>query len=435
MKEIDKDSVISQKYKVCCELGGGGQGAVYKVKSLTTNEFFAMKLYNPTFSTNLQEVKIKKLINDMKSNRFILPIEIAHYDGKLGYTMPLIPEGYRSINNLLNRNPDPSFKVLFSLCYNVVKAFRELHLDGYCYGDVSPANIFFDPQNGDVIICDVDNIVVNHERISILGTPRFMAPEIARGESTPTADSDLYSIAVLLFNMLMLHHPMSGKRCSNIINRPFEDEDERRIFGTEPLFIWNPADDSNRPVLGEEQNNAIIYWNLYPQFLKNLFIRSFTDGINNPNHRIRDIEWLSAMLALDDSIVFCPTCGRENVIDIINIKRGVKPICWEKTCQKVIPLPMALVIDNKKTVLLYEDTEIFEHHIMRFNFEKNLVGKVVHHPEKKDIAGICNCTDNEWVYIKPDGDKQKIAKGKSAIIAKDARIDFGNAIGKFTILM
>jgi serine/threonine protein kinase len=48
--------------------------------------------------------------------------------------------------------------------------------------------------------------------LGIRGTDRFMAPEIVRGEALPSVKTDPYSLSVLLFYLLMVHHPLAGRR-------------------------------------------------------------------------------------------------------------------------------------------------------------------------------------------------------------------------------
>ena len=58
------------------------------------------------------------------------------------------------------------------------------------------------------------------------------------------------------------------------------------------------------------------YWPIYPQFLRDLFVRSFTDGLRDPQHgRVKETEWRAAMIRLRDAIDYCPHCTVENFCD------------------------------------------------------------------------------------------------------------------------
>jgi hypothetical protein len=56
-----------------------------------------------------------------------------------------------------------------------------------------------------------------------------------------------------------------------------------KLYGAEPVFIFDPNDHSNEPVPGLH-DNALAFWPIYPQFLRDLFIQSFTAGIRDPEN-------------------------------------------------------------------------------------------------------------------------------------------------------
>ena len=68
-----------------------------------------------------------------------------------------------------------------------------------------------------------------------MGTPTFMAPEIVRGEAYPSRNTDKYSLAVLLFYMMMLHHPLDGQREYKI--KCMDIYAINKIYGTNPIFM------------------------------------------------------------------------------------------------------------------------------------------------------------------------------------------------------
>ena len=104
-----------------------------------------------------------------------------------------------------------------------------------------------------------------------------MAPatEVVRGEALPSRDSDLYSLAVLLFYMFIVHH--LGRQAGIVhplLRSPGDDQGLRNT----PRIHLRSQDDSNRPDPAYHRN-AMEYWPIYPQFLRDLFIRSFTEGL------------------------------------------------------------------------------------------------------------------------------------------------------------
>ena len=101
-------------------------------------------------------------------------------------------------------------------------------------------NVFFDPDTGDVLICDNDNVSYNSAPSGIYGTPRFMAPEIVNGKAKPSTNTDLFSLAVLLFYMFMLNHPLEGKLEAEI--KCMDYLAMNRLYGEHPVFIFDPKD-------------------------------------------------------------------------------------------------------------------------------------------------------------------------------------------------
>jgi serine/threonine protein kinase len=258
-----------------------------------------------------------------------------------------------------------------------------------------------------------------------------MAPEIVRGDALPSTQTDLFSLAVLLFYMFMIHHPLDGKKEAAI--HAFDLPAMRKLYGTEPVFIFDPNDDSNRPVPGYH-DNALIFWRIYPKFLKDLFIRAFTDGIRDPqNGRVRESEWRVAMVRLRDSIFYC-TCGAENFYDGDTLEAsGGKPApCWR--CKKGVRLPPRIRI-GKNVVMLNHDTKLYPHHVddaKIYNFSV-AVAEVARHPKDPNIWGLRNLSGEKWVSTMPNGTVKDIEPGRSVTLAVGTKINFGKMEGEIQV--
>jgi serine/threonine protein kinase len=347
--------------------------------------------------------------------------------------MPLRDYQYKGITDLMKRGIEPTFRALATAGFELADNFFKLHSKGLCYRDISFGNVFFNPDNGRVLICDNDNVDIDQtgKQSGVLGTPRFMAPEIVRGEATPSTRTDLFSLAVLLFYMLMVHHPLEGKKEAE--NHSLDVPAMTKLYGTKPVFIFDPKDDSNRPVLGY-QDNALLYWSIYPQFLKDLFTRAFTEGLWNPNNRVQETEWRKAMVALRDSIVYCPYCGVENFYDVQVLKAsgGKHNPCW--SCQKTILLPPRMRIGNN-SIMLNHDTQLFPHHIDEqklFDFSE-VIGVVTQHPTNPNIWGLKNVSGQKWVTTTADGTVKDVENGRSVTITVGTRVNFGKVEGEIRV--
>ncbi len=416
-------------------LGGGGQGEVYRADLSGTQ--VALKWYFPHQATPDQRRALQTLVEiGPPDGRFLWPIELAVESTVpgFGYIMPLREPRYKSIIDLMKRRAEPSFRALTTAGFQLADSYLQLHAKGLSYRDISFGNVFFDPKSGQVLVCDNDNVTIDgNAGGGVIGTPRFMAPEIVRGQAYPSSETDLFSLSVLLFYMFMVHHPLEGKKEAEI--RCFDLPAMTRLYGTEPVFIFDPEDDSNRPVPGLH-DNAIIFWALYPQFLRALFTRAFTAGIRDPEHgRVRESEWRLAMIRLRDSLVYCANCGAENFYDRAALQNadGAGGDCW--SCRQAIQIPPRIRIGRDKIVMLNHDTHLFPHHVdLRHKYDfSEAVAQVTRHPQDASRWGLQNLSDQKWVAATPDGQILDVPPGRSVSLADGTRIQFGHSEGEIKV--
>ena len=176
----------------------------------------------------------------------------------------------------------------------------------------------------------------------------------------------------------------------------------------------------------------MIYWEIYPQYIKDLFIQSFTTGLNTPAKRVTENQWLDAFAKLMSGIVICQSCGAENFYDDVKGKTG--HVCWNPNCKQVIKMGSQIVIGKGKKqtrIPITAETKIFSHHINGDYDMEKVVGEVVANPKDHTKWGVRNKTKENWTYIKADGTQIAVASEKAATIAKGVTIDFGKITGSF----
>ena len=409
-------------------IGSGGQGEVYEVELGSSR--YALKWYYPHCADHKQLVGLQDLVKrGAPSDQFLWPMDvIVGPDGNsFGYLMRLRSKEYKSINDLMTRKAEPSFRTLCNVGIQLTDNFLRLHMQGLCYRDISFGNVFFHPDSGEVLICDNDNVAVDgDEECSVLGTPRFMAPEIVRGKAKPSSDTDRFSLAVLLFYMFMLHHPLEGKREMEIHSMDLPAM--RRLYGEQPLFIWHPVDRSNAPVPGY-QDNALIYWGIYPEALKTLFIQAFTDGLDDAkNGRVRESQWRKAFRHLRDSLFHCPYCSAENFYDKNKLQTNQPTICWH--CQKLLPsFPLMQV--GEHMIVLDRESKIYNYHLGGTNGTSadDMIAEMVQHPQNPAVWGMRNHGRQTWSVERTDGTILVVPPGKSFHPSVGTKVNFGNGVG------
>lgn len=408
-------------------LGGGGQGEVYR--ATLADRQVALKWYLPGSATAEQRGALGTLIRrGPPTGAFLWPLELATEPdvAGFGYVMPLREIHFRGIIDLMKARVSPSFRVLATTGLELADSYFQLHAQGLCYRDISFGNVFFDPESGRALICDNDNVAVDGAGLGgVLGTPRFMAPEIVRGEALPSSQTDLYSLAVLLFYILMVHHPLEGQQEADI--RCMDLPAMNLLYGIQPRFIFDPDDASNRPVPGCH-DNAIIYWPLYPGFVRELFTQSFTRGLREPQGRVRETLWRAAMARLRDSILYCASCDAENFYDAeaMQARGGTMAACW--SCAQPLRLPARLRV-GRSVVMLNHDTELYPHHLdhQRLYDFSQPVASVVRHPKEPSVWGLQNRSPEKWVITGHDGTLSDVPPGRSVTLAAGIKIHFGRS--------
>jgi serine/threonine protein kinase len=419
-------------------LGGGGQGEVYR--AAWAGGQYALKWYFPQTATREQNIALQRLIQSHRppSDRFLWPLDLALAKGVpgFGYLMRLREPRFKSLFDLVTQRIDPTFGALTTAAIQLVDSFHKLHADGLCYRDISFGNAFFDPDSGEVLICDNDNVAENRSPVTgVLGTPDFMAPELVRMEALPSRQTDLFSLAVLLFYMFCNSHPLVGKRILAI--RSWDYPARKKMFGLEPLFIFDPDDDSNAAVdrtldpVGEAGDNALATWPLYPQFLRDLFTKAFTAGVRDAEHgRVTEGEWKFTLGRLQDSLLAC-RCGKQLFFDPGQLDSGGryhKP-CW--SCSQIPPLPIRLHV-GKLAIVLGPETRLLAHHLLdHSDLDATApLAEVARHPTNPGVLGLKNTSGTRWVATTADGTVKDVEPGKSIVLAGGTKIAFGRQTGE-----
>jgi DNA-binding helix-hairpin-helix protein with protein kinase domain len=420
-------------------VGAGGQGQVYR--ATMNGRPMAVKWFLPEYLATDPSLyaRLQRLIGTgPPTDRFLWPVETVGTEGvpAFGYVMPWREDRFRPLRDHFSRVVKPSLGVLATVALELAWSFRELHGHGFSYRDISYDNCFFDPLRGEVRVCDNDNVDRDGQPGGVLGTPYFMAPELVRGETHHSRNTDLYSLSVLLFYILHVAHPLIGRR---IMDVEFPDDaDLRRLLADQPLFVLDPEDRGNRPLprehdpQGESGTNVLDWWPLYPAYIHALFMRAFTVGIaNGHNSRVQEGEWMTALARFRDSLIPCPDCNAENSFHVSVDREDGKPPrpCWR--CSRPVPRPLHLVT-RRSLVVLTPGRALFGHHIektARFDFAHALA-KVEAHPGDATKLGLRNLTETTWTITKEDGEERKVEPGRLFPLVPGRAVDFGSMSAK-----
>ncbi|MBQ9749784.1 MAG: hypothetical protein IJV87_04270 [Clostridia bacterium] len=429
-------SVRSKKreYRIIDFLGDGGQGEVYLAQS--GGRECAIKIYkqkvHPAFRANLSS-NIEK---GSPASTFLWPRAIIEGDDYFGYAMDLRPKKFVSFVSYLNgksrfRNQETMLRWCIELC----ESFKKLHSKGYSYQDLNDGSFFLDPDTGELLICDNDNVAANKTSFGVLGKMRYMAPEVARGDidpltkarQMPDTHSDRFSLAVILFMTLCYGHPYDGKRWEN-----YEIGDGNAFYDmyvNNPVFVYHKTDKSNRPHV-DDHKLVIALWDILPIYIKEAFHRAFVDGLSDrENGRLTESEWIRLLSRYRDELTTCSQ-NESHQYSYGVFDRKMRTECPFCGAMEVLP-PFQLCI-GKQSLLLAAGKHLFQHHVDEDYLERNQeIGEVIRSKKDPKRIGI-RLTNGEIVLVKDaQGNKSAVAEGGVIPLEKGTKIKFKkNRIGE-----
>lgn len=412
--------------KIVSKLGEGGQGIVYSVK-IDGNDYalkwYTCKLSNKKeFRKNLQT----NIANGAPDSKFLWPLYLTEeLNGSFGYVMNLRPKNFSDFSDILNNKVKfSSTEVLITSALNIVNAFRTLHRKGLSYQDLNDGNFFIDVNNGDVLVCDNDNVTPDGMKNAgnIGGKPGYMAPEIVCGKTHPNTLTDCHSLAVILFKLFCRHDPLMGKAYVDSVC--ITEKREWELYGKSPVFIFNPRDNSNRPVPGIHPN-PIKLWPRYPKFLQEAFIKSFCEGLKDPNQRLPENEWQKLLIRFRGTLLKCPHCSDEICLALVphgdTLKFG---------CGSSYSYPFALE-DGKHKTPLFPGSKLYACLTSKNGDDYTTVtGEVIMNKNNPSLWGIKNLSDAIWNFKTKGGERKEVAKDSVVPIANDLEINFDGITGK-----
>jgi serine/threonine protein kinase len=212
-RTLEPGVTVGAKYRLVRRIGAGGMGEVWIARNRTTGAEVAVKmgLGAATHEDSALRFRHEARLGAMLSHRSIVRIFdlVEEEDGTLILVMELL-RGETLERYLHRRGPLPTGEAL-GIAIPLLSALAHAHDSGIVHRDVTPANVFLaiDP-DGHVTPKLLDFGIAKIPSASptrtidgrALGTPAYMAPERIRAQADADGRSDLFSVGVLLYEML-----------------------------------------------------------------------------------------------------------------------------------------------------------------------------------------------------------------------------------------
>jgi serine/threonine protein kinase/tetratricopeptide (TPR) repeat protein len=215
VRELTTGSIFAGRYQVIEELGHGGMGRVYKVFDTAIKEKIALKLLRPEIA--LDKETVERFSNELKLARKISHrnvcrmFDLGKAEGTTFITMEFVPG--EDLKKFIRKSGQLGAGRAVSIAKQICEGLAEAHHIGVVHRDLKPQNIMVD-EDGNSRIMDFGIArSLRGKGITgagvMIGTPEYMSPEQVEGKEVDQR-SDIYSLGVILFEMVTGHVPFEG---------------------------------------------------------------------------------------------------------------------------------------------------------------------------------------------------------------------------------
>lgn len=215
-------TVLGERFRIDSILGIGGMGVVYRAWDLALGVPVALKLLRPELahrSDVFERFRQELLLARQVSSPHVVRIhDLAQHDGRWVISMDLVDGD--SLDHCIDKSGPLAIDEALRIARQIAEGLAAAHSKGVVHRDLKPANILLDAE-GNAYISDfgVARSLATTGMTqggAVVGTPDYLSPEQARGESAD-ARSDLYALGLILYEMLSGKLPFAGGTVAEVL--------------------------------------------------------------------------------------------------------------------------------------------------------------------------------------------------------------------------
>ncbi|MCR5526452.1 MAG: protein kinase [Lachnospiraceae bacterium] len=223
---VREGMMLSERYEIISKIGTGGMSDVYKAKDYKLNRFVAVKVLKAEYAENRNFVA-KFRVEAQSAAALMHPNIVNVYDvgdeQGINYIVMELVEGI-TLKHYIEKKLRLSFKEAISIAIQVSMGLETAHENHVIHRDVKPQNIIISKE-GKVKVTDFgiaraatsDTITSN-----VMGSVHYTSPEQARGGYSDEK-SDIYSLGIVLFEMLTGRVPFDGDTAVGIAIKQIQE--------------------------------------------------------------------------------------------------------------------------------------------------------------------------------------------------------------------
>ena len=296
---------LGGEFELIRELGQGATAVVYLLRDHALDRDVAMKVIRATFAGDDEAIarlqREARLVAQL-THPNIVKLYGTHRltDGSFALFMEHVPG--RNLKELLREEGAFPVPKALRVLKDVASALAYAHRRRIVHRDVKPENIYIDEEVGAARLADfgVARPWDQDARLTLpgasLGTPAYMSPEQIDGQEVD-GRSDVYSLGLVGYELLLGHHPWEGENVFTIIYRQKNDELPIQALGL-----------GDYPALADTLKQALE---------------------KNPAHRLDSaVTFLERLSEVDGSQVFLAP-GERGASDSLRLDDGLSPVDWD----------------------------------------------------------------------------------------------------------
>lgn len=212
-------TLLDDRYEILEKIGEGGMAIVYKAFCHRLSRFVAVKVMREEMAKD-EEFRRRFCAESHAIAMLSYPNIVAVYDvshsDELEYIVMELVEGI-TLKQYMDKRGAISWKEVLHFSKQITKALAHAHSRGIIHRDIKPQNLML-LKDGTIKVADFGIAALENEiqeSGQAIGSIHYIAPEQARGES-PDARSDIYSLGVVMYEMLTGQKPYTGDTIGEI---------------------------------------------------------------------------------------------------------------------------------------------------------------------------------------------------------------------------
>ena len=213
--------ILDERYELIKKIGAGGMADVYMAKDILLDRVVAVKILHSNFAED-NDFIVRFRHEAQSAGKLTHPNIVGIYDvgcdKDIYYIVMEYVEG-ETLKQYIQSHPNIPIDTAVRIAIDIGEALEEAHENGIIHCDIKPHNILL-TETGKVKVTDFGiaraiNSSTVIDKQSILGSVHYLSPEQAAGDKI-TAKTDIYSLGIVLYEMLTHHLPFEGETAVSI---------------------------------------------------------------------------------------------------------------------------------------------------------------------------------------------------------------------------